>query len=528
MESIDEHLQRLAEEGSAESEGQFTVASEQVWSRLEKSLSSGQEFGNCLTRWLVSRGAREIRVSENASQGTLTFRALLDSEEQEWRQMDEALNRGFDYSGQDLDLARAIVSAALLKFKSLSLTFPFEGTEYSCDLLNREAPAEQGTSVESHMSVSLRRSSFSLRQFKDQRKSLQRNFCHSPIPVIWGQSCLSRPLEALADACVWRHLTPRNEVSFPKLAVSPPKACLEFFRTERHPNSEIYMGLSRQKQTAIYAIHHGHCFAIERPGFLAGFVIVLQSEDTRLDMTGTAIVRDLKLQDLLDSLKSEAYDMMLQLFNIRTGLEPKVISDNFCALESVLLNLVEDKRFAEGYVLVKWLEDAWSRIVVGNSSLDCFTFAEMCRLFASRANHPKTSLRWAERAKAIEGEMVKTSPEFRVQALLTRSRLDVRSRRGESPLMGHDSERALHLGAIRCQREGDHLNASRLFDTLSSAFAEDQGDHWTHKANSAESALLAGDIPRAKQTFSEISQWYDSRGKKLPRSIATQLTKLSE
>ena len=470
MDALNDYLENLAELGSPESRGSFTVAANQVWSRLRQSLND--EFGSprYLLRWLHQQGAPEIRLQSDRK--GLTIRAALPA---------VPAPESLDYAGSDIDLTRSFVS--LEKLPSAQSRFELDdgATRWRWN-------SERWDSLESSGG----------REFEAQfsggshlisrwTENLQSRFQFSPVPIHWNQKRVSGPYSFAFPVLVWRHLPRREPGRQLSFIIKPPPSALGQYRTHRHPQTDVALAMACGPCNGFWTLRHGELSPLPQANtMLPGLGGLIQAEHLRLDIQGETLVKSSELQSLLRSFRNESLDMVLQLYNLESPLTPAQAEGGFLGLIGVLLHLLDEQRFTEGHLLAEWLRPS----LAAGSALENFryghTFDLICSLLAEPAGHPQTALRWQKQADNRVREQAVGFPAVREEALLINARLELRARRGKTRGLSGDLYSRLLQLAHQQKKRGEFARAASIFHLLGHSFQTGDPERLEHFQSAVE------------------------------------------
>jgi hypothetical protein len=463
MAALEELLEGFREGGVRESSGEFTLAPDHVWKGLAHSLSDPEDLPRFLMRWLVSHPCQPQSIKVRTTGTSLTFCAL------------EILHPNricpaplLDYAGKDIDLSRAIICAE--KFTSepviLRLSHLTEGwiAEFNGGPgLWRSDSSKPSQKFE--VEISLAKNEFS-RLSKTWKVTLKSRFGHCPADIRWNQESLNASFQFSTPTLVWRRILPLNS-DFPLVSFQPPEGfVVDSYVSQKHPHSEILMAIGDKPEGSLRVLHQGEALSLDRPGFLPGFEILINTNRLTLDMQGTSVVQNDDYEQLLQELRGEAYDMVLQLYRATPPLAAEVIARHLLPLESALLYLLDQQRYTEGHLLAQWIESAAGSTIAHRRFRDAYTFLRASYHFAAQSNQPRTAETFASKAKRLVLQTGSTDSAYPVEGALIDAHLEAKIRRDEPDQLTHHTRSHLHLLAIRCRQRGQVEHAYRLFFVL--------------------------------------------------------------
>ncbi len=525
--SLDQHLQRLAEVGQLESQGHFTVAQDRVWESLNSALDNDRALVRFAARWLIKSGAQKITIETTSLSRRLLITADLNATSS---QQFETLSRGsdLDYAGSDIDLARAVVSAKKAGAKSIGLRLEDGALRWTRDFSKQDPWSKEQAqgAPRARALLELVLGPFSAAS-KAWQSALEENFHHSPIPILWNGKRVDLGFSLKEPILVWRHLLPR-EGPRSTAAFRPPHDCLETFRIVRFPQTEVIMGLGRAQHSCFVVLRHGDRIAWHRQDFLPGFQVLVRDSRLNTSVDGLRVAETGELKSLLQALREEALDMLLQLYRLEPEVEPKRLLDCLEAVEAVLLHLLDQKRWTEGYRLMAWLRN---RLNVSNRLLapeQAYTLYRLGTLLAEPAGHPGVTQLWMKHARELSQSVGQQDRSFAVKTLLIDAHLEFRSRRGEKESLSADTRSRLHLAALREHREGRFEPAYRLMHTLARSFPAKHDQGWLHLLEAAILAEKAGHRSHALKIRDEFELAKQGPGFRVGRDLRQKAEELAE
>ncbi len=454
VDALTDYLEGLACLGSQESRGSFTIAPDQLWTRLRQSMNNGQNAPQALLRWLHAQKTPNI-VLDGDSTG-LSVRAHLPT---------PVTPKALDYAGADIDLARTVAAIETLGDSKTSLEIDDGATRWSWSSAEWKTIESQGQrEFQAHFSAGPKLVS-------EWARRLQSCFRFSPTPITWNHQQLSGPYSFTFPALVWRHLRPLERSESRPLLVKSPAEALEQYRVPRHQDVEAAIALARGPCDGFWLLHHGELLPVPRANKeLPGFGGVILAQRLRVDIQGDNVVENSDLIRLLHSFRDEAVDMALQLYNRESLLTVEQAESGFPGLLTVLLHLLDGQRFTEGHLLAEWLR---ANLSAGNFLQDFrhgYTFDTLCSLLAEPAGHPQTALRWQKQAEARLREQPSRFSAVREEALLINARLELRARRGQPRRLSGDLHSRLLQFAHQLKSRGERERAASVFHLLGHSF----------------------------------------------------------
>lgn len=456
MSTLEELLEGLVSEGTRDSTGSFTLAPSQVWGRLSQSLTGPEDLPRFAVRWLANRPERPLSIRIEDRSGNVTFVASELSNRVEERPE-------FDYSGRDLDLARAMVAVQQLEIPSVSVNADgWVGTAKEANPVAWERQREEPTG-EITLTLSLPRK-LAKTLIGEWKLLLQQTLAYCPIPIAWNKTPITRSVEFSLPSLVWRRLIPTQK-TFPLLDFCPPSSAIEHYVTPRHDSYEVLISLGPGTASQVSIIHRGDIFALHRPGFLPGFEIIINSPEISLDMNGQAVVVNQKLEQLLESIRPETYDMVLELYRTDRRLTNVEMAGMMTPLSSILLYLLSQKRVVEGYLIAQWIQDSLGDTIPPRSRSELYTFYRAASILAEKAEHPLTARRFSQRADELWNDKAHNH-QSAVEAALIDAHLDSRIRANEPDRISHHIRSQLHLLGVRSRSIGAKDQAFTIFSTL--------------------------------------------------------------
>ncbi|MFA5505360.1 MAG: hypothetical protein WC423_08035 [Vulcanimicrobiota bacterium] len=461
---IEELLEGLAVEGVRKGTGAFTVAPDEVWKGLGHAVPDGGGLPRFCLRWLVAHHPRRVEVQQNGRRIAFTAHRTGPPPASQPR---------LDYAGKDIDLARALVSARKLKASDLLVTL--QGREFGWSGAYPAEGAAQWARQEGAPDPFIRLE-FQLpnkRSAAGWKSLLAQRFQHAPIPILWQGEELTRLFEFSEHPLIWRRLLPHSP-DRPKLDIRAPAKTLADFVCSRRWDNEVLMSLSTHRESRIQLVYHGELFEVDKPGFLPGFEILANYPELTLDIQGMNIVKSKKLDAFFETLRGEAYDMVLQLYHANPPPDRQTLALYLVAVQAVLVYLLSEKRFVEGAALASWLNDSLGGEMASREPTEAYTLYRTAALHCEQANRHGLYQIFDTRAKKV----VKNNPgQFVVEAALVDAYLESRSRRGESELLSHPTRSSLHLLGVRCREQGVLEQTFRLHYVLLTSAALLRQEH---------------------------------------------------
>ena len=477
MDALDDFLDSLAGLGTASDRGCFTVARSEIWSRLRSSLHFGEGAPRHFLRWLHARQAESIRI--DAQRDRLTITASLD----------EALPHDtLDYSGHDIDLARALVGAEMLNLSSVTL-------ELDDGVTRKATSTGLGSWTEL---VSLGRKEVVLRLtgcstlVPRWAEEIARAFRHSTTAVFWNQTLLSGPYRFAFPVLAWRQLRRRTALNQPPLVLDSPREALESFQAVRFEKTDVALalGYAQLSSPAFELLRFGELLPLSGTSVraLSGLGGVLRSEQFPTDIGGDVVSEGPEMVAILTSLRDEAVDMALQLYH-RGPLTPEQADASFFGLQSVLLHLLDSQRFTEGHLLAEWIGPSLEKGKLLSNFRYGFTFDRLRSLLAEPAGHPQTAFRWHRQAEARLREESGRDRASAEEALLINARLELRAR-SDNPrgLSGDLHGRLLQL-ANQLRGRGHYERAASVFLLLAHSFRPTAPERLEHLLEASRCCL---------------------------------------
>lgn len=474
MDALDEYLESLAGLGSTLERGSFSLAQGELWPRLRKSIPDGRGALRFLLRWLHARETRSIQL--DSRRGSFTVSASLD---------EVPHPSDLDFSGRDLDLARALIGAEQLASARWSLELDngvsrcsqqtsAVGSWQPLDTFGRREVVAKFSGISSLVSA--------------WAGETAKAFRHSPIPITWNQTMLSGPYSFTFPVLAWRHLRRKNPGGAAPLTVKPPVESLESYRTIRHESADIALALSAGRLTdpTFELLRDGELLPLTGvPHELIGLGGVLQSERISTDLGGDRIVNSHELQKLLATFRDEALDMALQLYNRKEALTPEQADGGFLGLQSILLHLLDQQRFTEGHLLAEWLGPSLQRGKVLQQFRFGYTFDRLRSLLAEPAGHPQTALRWHKQAEARIREQTGFDRSIVEEALLINARLELRARRDNPRGLSGDLHGRLLRLAHQLKARREYRRSASIFLLLGHSFHPGHPERLEHLIEAA-------------------------------------------
>ena len=453
LNKIEELLEGLAVEGADQGTGHFTISPDQVWKGLQSAVSHGEGLPRFALRWLIAQHPVRVEMEMDGAQMTITAPLSYSPDQAQPH---------FDYSGRDIDLARCLVSAQKLKAVDFRLTVqgPDVGWLGSFPGDTHEHWIQGGGRSEALLRLQFQVPSKKL--FKDWKKLVTKHFFLAPVPVLWNGEAVTRLYEFSLPPLVWRRLIPQH-ADQPKLNIRVPEKAMEEFVCTRRWDNELLMGLSSLQTSQIKFVHHGEVFEVDKPGFLPGFEILVNGVDLSTDIQGLALVENEPFSHLLETLREEAYDMALQLYHADPPPGRTEMAGHLVALQSVLVYLLNEKRFVEGASLVEWMNRLLGSAPPSLEAAENYTYFRTAALHCERAKRHHLFQIFDKQAKAVISE---APTEFAVEAALVDAHLEAKSRRGETDLLTHHTRSSLHVLGVRCRKQGRMEHAFRLHYVL--------------------------------------------------------------
>ena len=487
MAALERLLEDLTSDGIPDGYGSFTVASDQVWRGLHHSISQAEQFPRFALRWLSAHPGEPASLHIETAQNEIVFKA---SDFQAPFALDGSQPPLLDYAGKDLELSRALVCAE--KLGSENLTLSVAGTERSWEGNFQSGPAqwalrEPRKAKQICLSFQLPKRQ-AKKSFKQWNKEVVQYFSCCPNLLTWNGKKLNQPYSFQEPVILWRRIMPKDP-NQATVAFRPPlNPCLDNFVCSRHENSEIFMALNPTGENSLTLIHAGEKMPISRPGFLPGFEILIATERLNLDMQGNAIVENEAYHQCLNELREEAYDMVVQLYRADPPLDTETLLIHLIAVEGVLLYLLAQHRFVEGYTICSWISETVGAALEYRAPREAYTFFKIASLLSERASQQQTSNRYSGKCKALVKETNPSDSKFAIDAALIDAHVEAKVRRNENDRLDHHTRSQLHLLALRCQRSGDTESAFRLFHVLATSFNYMESENfkvWTQACESA-------------------------------------------
>lgn len=483
MATLDELLDGLAEHGEKESTGSFTLSSTHAWKGLEQSIGHPDPLPRFLLRWLADRarqGARGVRIETQGSQ--IFFRGGgLES--------DTASGSApiLDFSGRDIDLARAVVCAEKLRAAEFTLTFDDGHQRWDALFGGCQDPTWEQLESRGQKEIVV---SFELPTFsggrtgKSWEKGLSRACCYTPFPLTWNGKSLRKQVQFQHKPFAWRRILPR-ETNADQFDFLPPEEALVHFVCSRHPVAEVLMGLNDSGTAEQTVIYRGERLPFNRPGFLPGFEVILRCDCLKVDMQGNSLVEESTLIGLLSDLREEAYDLVVQIFRLTPPPPADILFRMLKGIESVAIYLFEEARYFEGFTLMHWLEQNTSAHLVSLPFQEHYSFLRLGSLLADKAGQPRTAGHLDKQAKALVAQYGSSDSVYPVEAALIDAFLEAKTRRQENDRLHHHTRSRLHLLAVRTRKKGQLEHAYRLYLVLMTSFStidSEQLDNWFETA----------------------------------------------
>ncbi len=474
MDALDDYLDALAGLGPVLDRGSFSLAQGELWPRLRRSITDGRGALRFLLRWLHARDAQTIRL--DSGRGSFTVNASLS----------EIPNPSdLDFSGRDLDLARALIGAEQLSSAQWSLEFDNGVSRYS----------QQTSAVGRWQSVdSLGRQEI-VAEFKGASGIVSSwagetsvSFRHSPIAITWNKKLISGPYAFTFPVLAWRHLRRRMPGDGPPLLVKAPPETLESYRTPRHQDADVALALSacQLASPSFELLRHGELLpviGVERE--LAGLGGVIRSERFSTDLNGDRVINSPELQRLLQTFRHEAVDMVVQLYHRQVPLTPEQADGGFLGLQAVLLYLLDQHRFTEGHLLAEWLGPSLERGKVLQQFRFGYTFDRLRSLLAEPAGRPQTALRWHKQAEARLREQTGFDRSIVEEALLINARLELRARRDNPRGLSGDLHGRLLQLANQLKNRREFRRSASIFLLLGRSFLPGHPERLEHLTEAA-------------------------------------------
>jgi hypothetical protein len=488
MDALSEHLESLAGLGTLDSEGAFTLAPDQVWSRLRQALPNGLGALRFLLRWLHARGAEEISIDSQQGQDRLTVSAPIRGVAELPAPVQGA---ELDFSGTDIELARAAASLELLPGCSLTLAIDDKSTRYTRQI-------DQGKPDWSASPSSGRReivatcvvAPWSLCRVWQQETA--QKFRLSPLPIRWNGELLSQPYAFSCSVLAWRHLRRKEHGAVTMPVMAPPDAVLDF-QAARYDNVDVVLGLRLGPAGGepFHLLRLGESMPLPQARKeLSGFSGVIRAAHFPVDLQGLQPVWGGELEATVASFKDEAVDMALQLYHLEPPLSQKQAQAAFPGLQSVLLHLLDSQRFTEGHLLAEWLRARLQGSPILQDFRSGYTFDKLCALLAEPAGHAQTAIlrnKHAEQRVRESGE-----PEKADEALLIAARLEMRARKGRPVRLGGDLEARLAQLARRELHRGRFAESAAIHGMLAMAFASGSGERHQYLTEAARAEQRVG------------------------------------
>ena len=474
--SIENLIEGLSLHGKREGSGDFTLAPDRVWAGLAPSVSDPTAFPRYILRWLVLSSPEVIQVSRRGSE--LEFLAPLSE--------NTALAKlPFDFSGRDVDLARAVICSGMTGAQKFSVLLEDQGRSVEIPLSNSGAGTSIATRVDGNdRSLRVRLKSGEKKIIAQWKAIAERQFALSPIPVIWEKKPLTKSLKLENDPLIWKRLLPGVGEGRRFNFQAPPRS-VESFVTTRPWDYEVLLGLTSQEVTSLKVLYRGDLFHFERPGFLPGFEIVVGTNTLSTDMQGLSLVANTEFESTLNSLRGEAYDMILQLFHAEKRPTGPLLASYMTAFGGVLLYLLAENRFLEGSTLAEWCLESVPHLSNLQSPEARYTFLRCISLHLKLANRPHLAARLE---KTIKSLMAEHGVNFQVQATLIDAHLEAKTRRNDNDLHSHHTRERLHLLALKAREAGRMEEAFGLYYELLQGhkhLTSDQLDLWFEVADLA-------------------------------------------
>lgn len=523
MSRLEELLEGLAEEGTRHDSGQFTLSASQVWQKLGSSLEDPSALPRFLARWMLDSPARPALVNFELDAKRLVVRAA------DLRNP-SALPRACpnpDFSGADLDLARAVICAHTLQAQKLELVFhtptqEWQGRFPQLGSVEWRQEPPSGEPFQLVFSAELPRSAQKLAKSSWQTM-LSQQFALCGPRLQWNGQTIGGTLRLSEGPLVWRRITPRTGGP-PLLSFAPPTRGLHFV-SAKHEHSEIVMALCNRKESFLRVVSRGELVPLSKPGFLTGFEVYLNSSRLSFDMKGTVLVWNRQLESLLQEIKEEAYDMVLQVYRAEPQPEAGELLRHFEGLQSVLFYLLEEQRWDEGYYLASWLDQRLDAELAILPARQRYTFYRTSEHFANQANHPRTAQRFARQARDAAPP---SEQDWGVETALIDAYLDGKVRRDSPDRLGHDLRSRMHLLAVRCLNAGRFEHAFQLFNQLTKAHREisyESLDLWFQTAG------LAKDLNRPealKRLLKQLKRSQEKGAVNLSPSVRTRANQFAD
>ncbi len=529
MDALERHLDELADLGTVESAGSFTLDASHAWERLENALVDGQDALRFCLRWLHRFGAKDIDILQTKKANALTLKGALYPEQ---RSLHSTRDGDFDLSGWDIDLTRAIVSFRQLEFSTLTLEC-CDGTTRRTISLFEDSAWEREPSREELSFTLTAIHSMSLKQLlQDWRKSVEISFRHSPIPIRWNSQRLSKPYVFSSDCAVWRHLLAKTR-DRSVVTVQPPISAVQSFHATRHETISVVLGLSpgtlllkgSRPTAAFHLLHQGELLPLETSRNLGGFEGFLRVDDHPLTLAGRRPVLNQALKEILAGLKEEALDMVVQLYRSEQPPPTDLLEKNLAGIETVLLYLLEKQRFVEGFQLCQWVQTALEMSKIYQDFRTGYTLEKILAMMAEPAGQPQTALRFHREAEKRVTKGLRDNPGLNVEALLIAASLEIRARNGQAERLTSDTQNRLLNQAIYCARQNRNAESISLYRVLGQSFPV--GDHrrWRHLIDAGRLALATGPAggPSSKQLFREVQEAVKSGHLKPTREMKESL-----
>lgn len=514
MDALERHLDELADFGTVDSRGSFTLDANHAWERLEKALVDGQDALRFCLRWLHRFGAANIDIQPSKRSKVLTLKGALSPSD---RNLHSSRDADFDLSGKDVDLARGIVSFRQLEFSTMTLECCDGANRRIMNLFEDAAWERQPSQEELSFALTVTNPGSVKKLFSDWRKSIEVSFRHSPIPIFWDGKRLSGPYTFSSSECpVWRHLRAIDSQRFP-VTVRPPTGALESYHAKRHQKISVVLGLSSASPVekkggpppplaSFHLLYQGEMLPLETSRNLAGFEGFLRVDDQPLTLEGRRPVLNQALKAMLGGLKEEALDMVVQLYRSEPPASPEILEKSFLGIKTVLLYLLDQQRFVEGFQICQWLMTAIEESSVLEDFRTGYTFDKIMAMMAEPAGQPQTAIRFHRRADKLVSQGLRANPGLTVEALMIAASLEIRARNGQAERLTSDTQNRLLSQAIYCSRQNRLSESATLYRILGQSLPPDDNRRWRHLIEAGKAALASGTQGRRSSVrlFTEV------------------------
>lgn len=489
MDALADHLESLASLGTLESRGEFTLAQDQVWTRLRQGLSSGEGSLRFLLRWLHARQVASVAIS--ATKTSLTVRAALRAETKL-----PAIGQGdeLDLSGADIDLARAVVGAQMLEPMQLVLQVDTGERLYRRDFAQNPSWERHDSAGQPCLSAVYELGKPNAALADRWRLEIARRFRASPLDITWNGSPLSGAYTFSCPVLAWRNLRRERPALWP-LRIQPPETAVASFQTARHPDADVALGLCMgpPPETPFELLRHGELLPLpQAQRELTGITGLIRAEDAPLDLQGDSVIWTESLQTLATSLKDEAVDIILQLYALSPPLSADKAEAAFLGVQSVLLHLLDHQRFTEGHLLASWLRQRVEGSAVLRGFRNGYTFDKLSALLAEPAGQPQTATRYRKEADQRVRELSANDRSVVDEALLIAARLEMRARRDQPVKLSGDLQGKLAQLGFREAQRSRYAESARAYGMLALAFPPGHDERKQHLEEAARIGALAG------------------------------------